>query len=255
MTRDWAVAQYTDDADRRRIAVHHAELEFPEHLFGDRRMAIGAATRSLPNGSPQTICAVGRQRRVHAFPVPGQASWHCQLHFVQSTGAFVRRLHPGQDTVRKRREPSAADLPAAAMTCRKVLPAARRIPQKAGRSSARDSLTGIVAVTGTSFEKRLVLRSGQRSTTLTANPSDSASLTRVSGTEVRVRGQANSDAFLVSSFTVVSVDTRPVVDGVLRNDGANVLLETAHGPMSLGNPPSALRARGARVDRWARRRP
>ena len=115
-------------------------------------------------------------------------------------------------------------------------------------TAARDSLTGVVAVTGTSFEKRLVLRSGQRSTTLSANASDSASLTRVGGTEVQVRGQANSDAFLVSSFTVVSVDTRPVVDGVVRNDGAKVVLETPHGRMSLGNPPAALRAMtGARV--------
>ena len=115
-------------------------------------------------------------------------------------------------------------------------------------TGARDSLTGIVAVTGTSFEKRLVLRSGQRSTTLSANASDSASLTRVGGAEIQVRGEANPNAFLVSSFTVVSVDTRPVVDGVLRNDGANVLLETAGGRMPLGNPPAALRAMaGARV--------
>lgn len=113
---------------------------------------------------------------------------------------------------------------------------------------ARDSLTGIVAVTGTSFEKRLVLRSGQRSTTLSANTTDSASLTRVAGAEVRVRGQADSSAFLVSSFTVVSVDNRPVVDGVLRTDGAKISLETALGRMSLGNPPTALRGMpGARV--------
>ena len=141
---------------------------------------------------------------------------------------------------------SAAICLAAAVGCMSC----RRTPETKSVSApaARDSLTGIVAVTGTSFEKRLVLRSGQRSTTLSASASDSASLTRVSGTEVRVRGQANSDAFLVSSFTVVSVDTRPVVDGVLRNDGAKVLLETAHGRMSLGNPPAALRAlAGARV--------
>ena len=126
----------------------------------------------------------------------------------------------------------------------------RRTPEthSAAATAARDSLTGIVAVAGTSFEKRLVLRSGQRSTALSANETDSASLTRVGGTEVRVRGQANPDVFLVSSFTVVSVDTRPVVDGVLRNDGAKVLLETAHGRLSLGNPPPALRSMpGARV--------
>jgi len=126
----------------------------------------------------------------------------------------------------------------------------RRAPetQSVSASVARDSLTGIVAVVGTSFEKRLILRSGQRSTTLSANETDSASLTRVGGAEVQVRGQANSDAFLVSSFTVVSVDSRLVVDGVLRNDGAKVLIETARGRMQLGNPPSALRTMaGARV--------
>jgi hypothetical protein len=113
---------------------------------------------------------------------------------------------------------------------------------------APESLLGIVSITGTSFEQRIVLRSGNTSTYLATSPSDSASLSRVAGIEVVVRGRAEKQAFRVASFMAKRVDGAPVVDGLLMRDGDRLLLETANGRVPLGNPPAAFRAMvGARV--------
>jgi hypothetical protein len=111
-----------------------------------------------------------------------------------------------------------------------------------------DSLTGIVSVTGTAFEQRLVLRSGESATPLSAAPPDSAALSRLGGVEVVVVGGRTSDRFRVERFTVVRVAGSPVVDGFVRNDSGRLVIETAHGSIPLGNPPTALRGMiGARV--------
>lgn len=53
-------------------------------------------------------------------------------------------------------------------------------PTVRGSSAAvkPDSLTGIVSITGTSFEQQLVLRSGNTATRLSAAAADSAALSR-----------------------------------------------------------------------------
>lgn len=118
-------------------------------------------------------------------------------------------------------------------------------------SSARtapDSLTGIVSITGTSFEQQLVLRSGNTTTILSAAAADSAALSRLGGVEVLVAGQRDHHKFRVEYFRARSVGGSPVVDGVLRNDGGRLSLETASGRIPLGNPPTALRSLiGARI--------
>ena len=111
-----------------------------------------------------------------------------------------------------------------------------------------DSLTGIVSVTGTAFEQRLVLRSGESATPLSAATPDSAALSRLGGVEVVVIGRRTSNHFLVERFTAVSVAGAPVADGFVRNDGGRLVLETARGSIPLGNPPTALRSMiGARI--------
>ena len=113
---------------------------------------------------------------------------------------------------------------------------------------APDSLSGIVSVTGTAFEQRLVLRADDRTMSLTASAADSFALSRVGGTEVVVRGVAGEGAFSVVSFTVRSVEGRAVADGVLRRDGDRLVLDTPGASIALGNPPSELRSMvGARV--------
>ena len=111
-----------------------------------------------------------------------------------------------------------------------------------------DSLAGIVSVTGTGFEQHLVLRSGNSITRLSATTSDSAALSRLGGVEVLVIGEREPKLFRVTRFTAVNVAGSPVVDGFVRNDGDRLVLETTHGPIPLGNPPTALRSLlGARV--------
>jgi hypothetical protein len=111
-----------------------------------------------------------------------------------------------------------------------------------------DSVTGIVSITGTSFERQIVLRSGTTATLLSASAPDSAALSRLGGVEVLVVGRRNGNRFRVEHLTAVSVAGSPVVDGVVRNYGDRVIVETTRGPLPLGNPPSGLRAlNGARV--------
>jgi hypothetical protein len=111
-----------------------------------------------------------------------------------------------------------------------------------------DSLTGIVSITGTSFQQQIVLRSGTTATSLAAAASDSAALSRLGGVEVLVVGRKSGTHFRVEHFTAQSVAGSPVVDGIVRSYGDRVVVETTRGPLPLGNPPPGLRAlSGARV--------
>lgn len=93
-----------------------------------------------------------------------------------------------------------------------------------------------------------MLRTGDGDLALTATASDSAALSRVGGTSVLMRGRARESTFYVVSFTVTSVDGAPVADGVLANDGGHLVLQSANGQITLGNPPAALDSLvGARV--------
>ncbi|MDQ2767152.1 MAG: hypothetical protein M3Y30_08330 [Gemmatimonadota bacterium] len=105
---------------------------------------------------------------------------------------------------------------------------------------ADDSLVGIVSVTGTSYEQRIVLRVGESARALTLGRDDSMALAQLGGTEVIARGVANLDVFDVHSFTVRAVDGAPVIDGVLERANGKLSLLTESGPVLLGNPPTAL---------------
>jgi hypothetical protein len=114
--------------------------------------------------------------------------------------------------------------------------------------AAADSAVGVIAVTGTSFEERLMLRVDGEWIRLRPDAGDSAALTRLSGVEVLVRGQRLTSGLLVQSFSVLRVDGQRVFDGVIRQDGARLVLETATDRVALGNPPAILRGMiGARV--------
>ena len=129
-------------------------------------------------------------------------------------------------------------------------PGASTSPAKSTSSSttASDSVIGIVAITGTAFEKQLVLRSGNNTINLSAAATDSAALSRMGDVEVLVTGKRGPRKFEVSRFKALRVGGNPVVDGVLRDDGGRLSLETAGGRIPLGNPPSALRQMiGARI--------
>ena len=112
-----------------------------------------------------------------------------------------------------------------------------------------DSVAGIVSITGTAFEQHIVLRSGQVVIPLSAATSDSAALSRMGGVQVDVVGTWGPNlSFRVESFTAEYVAGSPVVDGFVRKEGDRLALETTHGTIPLGNPPTALRSMiGARV--------
>lgn len=68
------------------------------------------------------------------------------------------------------------------------------------------------------------------------------------GVEVLVVGMRTPSAFRVERVRALSVAGSPVVDGVVKNVGGRLVLETANGPIPLGNPPPALQNMiGARV--------
>ena len=114
--------------------------------------------------------------------------------------------------------------------------------QTSASVAAPDSLKGIVSVTGTGFEQKLVLRSpGDNVTLLSAASADSAALSRLGGVEVLAIGQRSENQFRVERFTALSVAGSPVVDGVLRDDNGKLMLETTQGRVVLGNPPAELR--------------
>lgn len=104
--------------------------------------------------------------------------------------------------------------------------------------ASTDSLTGVVSVTGTSFEQHLTLRSDSAVRELEATSDDSAALSRLGGTEVVVYG-TEGRRFRLSTFMVKSVSGAAVVDGVLLRDGARYVLRTRDGTRMLGNPPTA----------------
>jgi hypothetical protein len=109
-------------------------------------------------------------------------------------------------------------------------------------------LRGIISVTGTSFDQRILIQVENRSTRLWANPADSAALVRLGGVEVETLGWLEERGMRVGSFTAWSVSGARVVDGVVRVNGTSVSLETAKGLVALGNPPNELRMMpGARV--------
>ena len=113
---------------------------------------------------------------------------------------------------------------------------------------AADSASGIVAITGTAFEQRIVLRSVGGTEVLSAHSADSAALSRMGGVEVSVRGLRTDRAFYVRSFSAVRVAGAPVVDGILRSEADRLVLETTSGTIPLGNPPVQLtKLIGARV--------
>jgi hypothetical protein len=121
-------------------------------------------------------------------------------------------------------------------------------PRVSSAAIEPDSLTGIVSVTGTAFEQRVILSAGNSATPLSAAASDSAALSRLGGVEVLVVGRRTPSVFQVERFTAVSVAGSPVVDGFVRYDSGRLALETSRGRVPLGNPPTALRVMiGARI--------
>jgi hypothetical protein len=127
--------------------------------------------------------------------------------------------------------------------------ACHRLPPADSTPAVERIVHGVISVTGTSFEQRLMLESGGGNLRLLpSSAADSAALVRLGGVDVSVRGSEEGTALRVRSFTAQRVSGQPVVDGTLRLEGDRIVLETSSGRLTLGNPPPAFRQMiGARV--------
>lgn len=122
-----------------------------------------------------------------------------------------------------------------------ILSCYRQTANDVAEGAALDSATGIVSVNGTSFEHHLVLRTGNMAVKLAVTPSDSVALTNLAGVETRVRGRSDDGVMHVQSFTALSVDGKPVVDGIIVDQSGKLFLKTSSGLRAMGNPPAKLR--------------
>ena len=114
--------------------------------------------------------------------------------------------------------------------------------------AAADSVTGTVAITGTSFEKFVVLRGDGRTISVVTKPADTSAIYSVAGAEIVAHGTRSADGFHLSRFRVSRVDGAAVIDGYLADSAGVLILRTPGATRQLGNPPAALRALvGSRV--------
>ena len=112
-----------------------------------------------------------------------------------------------------------------------------------------DSIRGTVSVTGTSFEKHVMIveRATQRRVEVTG--ALATMIGRVAGTEIMALGQRSGARLAASRFAVRVVDGQPAIDGTLRSENGNLFIVTADGSRTrIVAPPPPLAARdGARV--------
>lgn len=118
------------------------------------------------------------------------------------------------------------------------------------RSDAADTARGIVAVVGTSFDSKVVIKSptGGRSVTLIGPLAQS--IGRLSGADVWVNGTRDENGQInASRFQVRTVDGIAALDGTLITHNDRLVLVTRDGKQHpIDNPPPALRDHiGARV--------
>ena len=126
----------------------------------------------------------------------------------------------------------------------------QRVPlSSANAAVGADTVRGIIAVVGTSFEQHLIVRASDRVIQLVASSSDSASLSRLAGVETVIVGEkVDPDSIRVLNFLAVSVDGAPVMDGMLGNDAGGTFIMTSSGKHVIANPPSSLHdLTGARI--------
>ena len=118
------------------------------------------------------------------------------------------------------------------------------------RSSAADSARGIVAVVGTSFESRVVLRPAGGGRPVTLIGPLSRNMGRLSGADVWAIGTGDDHGQLrVSRYVVRSVDGNLALDGTLIARGAQLYVVTRDGEQhAIENAPASLKDHvGARV--------
>ena len=172
---------------------------------------------------------------------------------VSSKTAAVTSRKGGALGAIKRRSPSTSDSTRTTDSARTT----RMEPSRSSSgdstivpSSAADSVRGIVAVVGTSFDSHVILRPAAGGRAVTLVGAQARTVGRLSGADVWLTGTRDDRGQItVSRFLVRSVDGAPALDGTLIARGDQLLLVTRDGKQHpIANPPPALREHvGARV--------
>jgi hypothetical protein len=119
----------------------------------------------------------------------------------------------------------------------------------ASPAPAVDSIRGTVSVTGTSFEKHVMIaeRGTQRRVEVTGPLA--TMIGRVAGTEIMALGQRSGTRLEASGFAVRVVDGQPAIDGTLQSENGNLFIVTADGAREkiVAPPPPFAGREGARV--------
>jgi hypothetical protein len=112
-----------------------------------------------------------------------------------------------------------------------------------------DSIRGTVSVTGTSFEKHVMLAErGTRRRVEVTGPLATL-IGRVAGTEITAVGQRSGTRLEASRFAVRVVDGQPAIDGTLRSENGSLFIVTTDGARTriVAPPPPFAGREGARV--------
>lgn len=109
----------------------------------------------------------------------------------------------------------------------KQVPSPAKPATPAATPPTTDSVRGIVSVTGTSFEKHVMIAGGNRRVEITG--SIASLIGHVAGAEVSVVGTISGTSLEASSFMVRSVDGQPAIDGKLKTEGGVLYIVTANG--------------------------
>lgn len=114
-------------------------------------------------------------------------------------------------------------------------------------AASTDSVRGIVSVTGTSFDKHVMVAGGGGRTEIIG--SLTSLIGHVAGTEVSVVGKAVGKQLEATSFVVRSVDGQPAIDGTLKTEAGVLFITPVGGSrIRIANPPPPLLGiDGARV--------
>lgn len=118
----------------------------------------------------------------------------------------------------------------------------------AATEQSKDSVRGIVSITGTSFDRHVMIAAGGNRRVEITGPLVRL-IGHVAGAEVSVSGKPDGPNFDASSFVVRSVDGQPAIDGTLKTEGGALYIVTANGNRTrIVAPPPPLQGQdGARV--------
>lgn len=112
-----------------------------------------------------------------------------------------------------------------------------------------DSVRGTVSVTGTSFEKHVMIAERGTQRRIEVTGALASMIGHVAGTDIVASGQRSGTRLEATRFVVRTVDGKTAIDGILRTENGALLIVTADGSRVkiVAPPPPLLGRDGARV--------